>query len=227
MKKHMVIFGLLSVLMIAVLLVGCGGGGGAQTTSPGGVTTPVGTTTPGGGTPTSPSGGSLGQILGHASTYQSVYYEMVTTIPGQASMTIKYWMKGDKMRMEMADMGIITLMDMGERTMYYYTPATNTAMKMTYDDSQVPDEPGDILDYYPDIVGTEIFDGKECTVIEYGHAGESIKAWIWNETGFPVKMEVTSGGVTTTVVWRNFDFSNIPDSIFELPEGVEIMDFGL
>jgi hypothetical protein len=225
MKKGRIVLGIMVMLLIAVL-VGCGGGGGggdAQTTLPTGTTTPHTDKTP---TNTDTGGSSLNQILGQSTTYESVYYEMVSSVSGQGSMTMKYWMKGDKIRIEMVGMGTITLMDMAAKTMYYYTPATNTAIKMVYDITQEPDKPGEIIDYHPNIVGTEIFDGKECTVIEYSHGGVSAKAWIWNDTGFPVKMETTAAGVTTTVVWKNFDFSNIPDSMFELPEGVEVMEFG-
>jgi outer membrane lipoprotein-sorting protein len=236
MKKHIIVFGLLTVLLITTLLAGCGGGGGGtSTTTPGGVTTsPGGATTSPGGTTTSPvtttttvtTGDNLENIISQAASFPTVYYEMVSTISGTMTMTVKYWMKNRKVRAEMSDTGIITLMNMDTHTMYMYTPATNTAVKMVYDASQVPGNPNQILDYTPNVVGTETIDGKVCTIIEYNYGQASVKTWIWNDKGYPVRMETTSNGVTSVVEWRNFNFSDIDDSMFELPEGVEIIDMG-
>jgi hypothetical protein len=231
MKKHIIIFGLLAVLLITTLLAGCGGGGVQTTTTPGGqTTTPGGTTTsPIGGT-TSPTTSAttvtttnLEDIINQAGSFPTVRYDMITTFSGQ-TITMKYWMKNKKIRVEMPDTGIITFMNMETHTMYMYTEATNTAIKMVYDESQAPENPNQILDYTPNVVGTETIDGKECTIIEYNYQGTNVKTWIWNDHGYPVKMETTTNGVTSVVEWKNFDFSDIPDSMFELPDGVEIID---
>jgi outer membrane lipoprotein-sorting protein len=236
MKKHIMIFGLLTVLLITTLLAGCGGGGGgASTTTPGGATTsPGGATTSPGGATTSPvtttttvtTGDNLDEIIGQAAAFPTVRYDMITTVSGQMTMTVKYWMKNKKVRAEMPDTGVITLMDMDAHTMYMYTPATNTAIKIVYNTSQAPENPNQILDYTPNIVGTETIDGKVCTVIEYNYTQANVKTWIWNDKGYPVRMESTSNGVTSIVEWKNFDFSDIADSMFELPEGVEVIDVG-
>ena len=39
-----------------------------------------------------------------------------------------------------------------------------------------------------------------------------------------MKVEVTTAQGTMTVEYKNIDFSNIPDSEFELPPGVQIME---
>ncbi len=206
MKKHVITFGLLTVLLITTLLVGCGGGGGGQTT-------------------TTTTSKSLSDILHQAGSFPTVYYEIVTTT-NQIKMTIKYWMKNKKIRTEMPDSGVITFMDMEAHTMYMYNEATKTAIKMTYDPGQAPENPNQILEYTPNIVGTETIDEKNCTVIEYHYQGTNVKTWIWNDYGYPVRMETTTNGVTSVVEWKNFDFSDIADSMFELPEGVEVIDMG-
>ncbi len=242
MKKHIVIFGLLAILLIPALLVGCGGGvGSTQTSSTSIATTPSGTTTHTTSATASPSetsaaptsvttttsapSNNLNQILGEAANFPTVKYDMITTVSGQ-TITMTYWMKNKKIRMEMPDMGIITFMDMNEQTMYMYYPDQNMAIKMTFDASKAPENPSDILENSPKIVGTETIDGKVCTIIEYNSPEANVKTWIWNDKGFPVKMESTAGGVESTVLWKNFDFSDIPDSMFELPEGAQIMEIG-
>ena len=75
------------------------------------------------------------------------------------------------------------------------------------------------------VLGTETVDGKSTTVIEYSFStlGKSttVKTWIWNEKGIPLKMEsvTETGNVVTTVntEYKNFVFEDIPDSMFELP----------
>jgi outer membrane lipoprotein-sorting protein len=103
------------------------------------------------------------------------------------------------------------------------------ATKTTLNTSMVPSSPiqavSSILDYSPLVSGTETIDGKVCKVITYDDTGAgSMKMWIWEEKGLPLKMEMTSSnGDKTTIDYTNIDFSDIPDSIFELPEGVQII----
>jgi outer membrane lipoprotein-sorting protein len=64
-------------------------------------------------------------------------------------------------------------------------------------------------------------------VVEYTVPAEqtTVKMWIWKEYGFPIRAEMTTSAGTTIAEYRNLDFSDIPDSLFELPPGVEIMEF--
>jgi hypothetical protein len=238
MKKHTVIFALLAILLIAILLAGCGGGGDTQTTSTTGTTTsPTGTTTSPTGTTTSPTvttttpaettptntGIPLSQTLGLAAKYPTVKYDMITTVTNMEAVTVKYWIKNQKIRIESESYHMILLMDFADQTMYMYLPAQNMATKMVFDANQAPEAPSTMLEYSPKIVGTETIDGETCTVIEYTYEQAITKTWIWNDKGFPLKMESSASGVTTTIEWKNFDFSDIPDSTFELPDGVQII----
>jgi outer membrane lipoprotein-sorting protein len=78
--------------------------------------------------------------------------------------------------------------------------------------------------YHPQTTGTETIDGKLCLVVEYTVQGLSTKAWIWQEYGFPLKVVTETAQGTTMVEYKNIDFSGIPDSEFQLPPGVQIMD---
>jgi len=112
--------------------------------------------------------------------------------------------------------------------MYMYLPEQSMAMKM--DLAQAPksatEEAGSILDYNPTVVGTETIDGKVCLVVEYTAEGATTKAWIWEEHGFPIRVEATTSEGTTIVEYKNIEFVDIPDSEFELPEGVQIIEPG-
>ena len=256
MKNGYLAVGLCLIVLMLILVSACGGGKSTTTTTSTATATttktatatktPTATTTK---TPTQTStatktatptptsgggaGGSLSDILGKAANIASMKYEMSITAPGSETIEASIWQKMPKMREEMTMQGTTTVIifDMDEKIMYTYMPDQNIAMKTTLNTSMIPEgNAGDtskILDYNPTIVGTETIDGKSCTVITWDIPGSgSMKEWVWTDKGFPLKMETTANGKTTVIEFKNIDFSNIPDSVFELPEGVQIIESG-
>lgn len=241
MKK----FGILLIAVIALLsivAVACGGGEEATPTptkAPGVTATPGATAAPGATAtpeatagPTSPAqpSGELGAILGKASNIDSVSYDMVMTGTGMPSSTTKIWLKNkaQKMRTETTVQGqtSIMLIDRVSEVAYTYMPEQNLAIKM--DLSTAPESPLESTEgvegYDPTVIGTETYDGKECLVVEYTTEGAQTKMWLWKQYGFPVKTVTTTADGTITVEYKNIDFGPIPDSVFELPAGVQIMN---
>lgn len=187
------------------------------TTMPPTTTPPITTTT----------GETLGEILGRSAGITSVKYDMLVTSPGVETITTKVWIKNNKMRMEMTAEGqlIITLLDMDAQTMYLYYPDQNMAMKVTYEPTEsAMEEAQSITDYNPTIIGTETMDGKVCLVVEYNIEGQAVKMWIWKDKGFPIRVEMATTEGTIVVEYKNIEFVDIPDSTFQLPEGVEIIE---
>ena len=177
--------------------------------------------------PPTTTGETLGEILGHAAGISSVKYDMLVTSPDSQTMTSRMWIKNNKMRVEMDVEGqtMITLLDMDAQTMYLYYPDQNMAMRVSYEPTEsAMDEAQSIPDYNPTIIGTETLDGKVCLVVEYTVEGATVKMWIWKEYGFPIRVEMTTNEGKTVIEYKNIEFTDIPDSMFELPEGVEIID---
>ena len=176
----------------------------------------------------SDEGTSLSDLFGKAESIDSVKYDMVMTAPGEPSVTSTVWVKGDNRRMEMTAEGqkMITIINGDKQEMYMYYPGENMAMKMDF--GQAPEsaveEAASIEQYNPTVIGTETIDGKLCTVVEYASPEGSAKMWIWQKHGFPIRMEMTTPEGTLRVEFKNVDFGDIPDSTFELPADVEIMD---
>jgi len=147
-------------------------------------------------------------------------------------MTQKIYLKKNRMRADSTANGMtfIMLVDTDKQTIYQYQPAQKTATKIDFSKSPKPvtDAVKTLMNNNPTIIGTETVDGKVCLVIQYTSATEgTVKMWLWKDRGFPVKMETTgSTGGTITVLNTNFDFSDIPDSTFDLPAGVTITDLG-
>ena len=175
---------------------------------------------------------SLTEIFGKAKEISSLKYDMVVTAPGETAETVKMWRKGNKMRMEGSFEGesIIYLMDADNQLAYMYFSTENTAMKISLGEVQesVGESPTEqsesVMQYNPTTLGTEILDGKSCLVIKYTTATEEVKMWTWTKYGLPIRTESTTDDGTLIVELKNIDLSAIPDSMFELPAGAQIMD---
>jgi hypothetical protein len=241
-NKHLFILVFL-IIVLALVLPSCGGSksattstktaavtttASAKTTSP--TSSSTKTTSP--ATTTTAAGGSLSDILGKGADISTISYDMSMTVAGQNIIT-KVYQKNQKIRedMTMSGMTFIIIFNMDENVMYMYYPDQKMAMKQALDPSQIPqgstEDTDAILNYNPTVVGTETIDGKVCTVITYDMPGEgSVKTWIWNDKGFPLRMEMNTSAGNTTIEFTNVDFSDIPDSMFQLPSDVTIQDMG-
>lgn len=174
---------------------------------------------------------SLTEILAKTKDIVSVKYDILATQAGEPTMLIKVWLKAKKLRTEMVVEGhrVIYLMDSDEQLAYAYSPEENMAVKMNFADVQegeegysaVVDEPESVVSSDSVIVGREVMDGKNCLVIE--NSTKTEKGWIWEEYGLLIRMELTTDeGIDITEI-KNIEFGDIPDSIFELPAGVQVM----
>jgi outer membrane lipoprotein-sorting protein len=76
------------------------------------------------------------------------------------------------------------------------------------------------------IIGHENIIGEECTIFEVVMVdGTNQKVWFVTDKGYILKIEVKTPEGTTTVEFSDIDFSpSIPDSVFVIPEGVQIQD---
>lgn len=228
---------IISLALIAVMVLGCislaacggGGGGGAEQDNGGGEQANGGGEQDNGGDEGA-SGETLEDILGLGAGIDSVYYDMVITTPGAPQMTTKMWLKQNKMKTEttVEEQTAITIYDGDAGVMYVYMPEENMAYKMTYDPTTTEsavEESQSIINYDYHELGTETIDGKECLVVEYTYEQTTTKVWIWKEHGFPIKTETTTAEGTFIVEYKNISFDDILDSEFELPAGVEIIEY--
>lgn len=241
-KSRVVLVSMALVLMLALVitLVGCGGGGTSPTATPTGTSTgptttatktPAATQAP---TSTSTSGDTLADIFGGGKNLGDVQFDMVMSSPQlpQAQTSTVYYKSfgsttGFKSRTETTQGGVtqITLVDYSAQTAYFWTEGQNIAYKMDF--SQVasgnPTENGDQI--HPTHVGTATVDGHPCDIWQWTYQGTSEKMWIWTAKSFPVKMEATISGVTTTIEYQNIVFGTLSDSLFQLPPGVTVTTF--
>jgi hypothetical protein len=171
---------------------------------------------------TAATGNGLSDLIGKAASV-SYYYCEVNMTSGADTSNMKEWIKTGnpaKMRMEVAAVGQTTDIIYDGQNYYMYMPAANMAYQMSVASAQQytsnSGNTSSLSQYNPVLVGPDTVNGMACTVYQYTVQGISTKIWIWNQYGLPVKMVSD----TTTIVYSNYSFSAIDDSMFQLPAGV-------
>jgi hypothetical protein len=231
MKKQLLMVGIVGITLAAVLIIV---GVSAYTQQNSSADESNIETTP-------PTAESLQTILEKAETIESMYYEITVSIRmpqvGTQVATMKIWQEKPYFKEQITSVtaGItntIVVIQRPEGTYIYdaaqgkYVLTTNIPSYVTslqYLDSKMIKDllnNQSITDFETDII-----DGKKATVIEYtlpiiGENLMTIKIWIWNEKGVPLKafIDMTMEEITMTMdfVFSNYSFSDIPDSTFNV-----------
>ena len=171
---------------------------------------------------TAATGNGLSDLIGKAASV-SYYYCEVNMTSGTDTSNMKEWIKTGnpaKIRMEVAAVGQTTDIIYDGQNYYMYLPAANMAYQMSVASAQQytanSGDTSSLTQYNPVLVGPDTVNGMACTVYQYTIQGVSTKIWIWNQYGLPVQMVSD----TITIVYSNYSFSAIDDSMFQLPAGV-------
>jgi hypothetical protein len=160
-------------------------------------------------------------------------FDQVTTIGGQTT-TGSMATKNGKVRTEATVMGqqMTILVDPGQKTAYMWTSGSNQAMKLSLEQYEAQSgnapDPADLSASIAQgrLVGTETVDGQPCDVYESVEGTTTVKTWVAKSNGFPVKSEVTTPQGVIKSEFKNVKVGGVPDSLFELPAGMEIVDMG-
>lgn len=211
------------LLLGAVVLIGAGCGGQKATEE---------------GLTTGPDGEeevSVSEVLDKAQNLKGYSFEVKVTSSEQGTMTSKMWIEGANMRWEGNVEGEQVVYIIGDegKTAYVYMPSQNMAIEQNLSETKgaIGDAPHEeasmIAQLGLETSETKTWDGKNCLVVKVvSETGDETKWWIWKEYGIPVKTEITShaGEVIVTELY-NLEVGDIDDSVFELPEGVQIMQY--
>lgn len=178
-------------------------------------------------TDTTATSQTLSEVLARTAEIVSVRYDTQVTRPGTSSFTMRTWVENNKVKIRKPEEGeiVIILIDNDAQTVYRFVPSQNTATRMPYPSPArtAIEDAESILNYNPEFTGTETIDGKSCLVIEYLVSGAPTKMWLWQDYGLPLRVETTVPAGIAIVETSNIDFAHIPDSTFELPAGVQII----
>ena len=175
---------------------------------------------------------TIEEIVGQLGGVSSVSYELEITY-SEGTGNAKWWYEDNKARVEMESEGnnVVMIIDNDAGTSYMYSPDTKQGTKSDIgeeEEQSIVDQVEDMQNYQTTILGSETVDGKSCMVVMYTFVEEGVetqtKCWIWKKHGITLRMESTTGGVTTVTETKNIDFSDIPDSMFEVPDDIDIID---
>ena len=184
---------------------------------------------------------SIQAILSKADTIKSMYYQIDATITmpqyGAQTLTMKIWQEKPYLKEDITSQtaGITTTLSVIVRPegVYIY----NTAQGKYVLTAEVPSYVTSLQYLDPKMIKdllnnqsitdfeTEIIDGKLTTVIEYnmsllGENQMTMKIWIWNEKGVPLKAYMTMSmedfTMTMDYVFSHYSFADIPDSTFNV-----------
>jgi outer membrane lipoprotein-sorting protein len=256
MMKRYAVLGMIIALVVSITAIGCSSSKSTthqstptHTAAPTQIATPTATATP----TTEPT-----ETPGEVSELPANYKFFVTWSSDDNSGQMQYWIKGEKWNtaMNITSEGTETEMMMlydGQFT-YVYMPAADPtpAMVIKYLSSEAVINPGAAFsqqfqdDYYGDVSdatmlagfeaacsggasndGPETVNGTPCTIFTCHSEDGVSRIWI-SDSGWPVKVETTIDGKTTTVEYSDIEFNaDIADSMFDInamAPGVPITD---
>ena len=164
----------------------------------------------------------------------SVSYDQKTT-QGRQVTTGTVSMKDEMFRMDTTAEGQTMAIIRNASGTYTYMPAEGMAMKLAaLNPSQQPVEGAeDYLQYLTqrqaEKIGNETVDGHACDIYRFNdpETKGTVTAWVWTEKRFPLKLEFDGAKGKMLMEFQNIQLgAKIPDSHFELPSGVQVMDMG-
>lgn len=228
--KSRYVFILISLLIFVTLVLSACGGGESNTSNPRTSNPATTSSSKTMSSSTAIASGSVTDLLNKGANLGPVKFDMQVIVSDVVTLTATVYQKNKKMRQEMTigSTKKIMFFDLGNNIMYSYLPSDGTALKSALNKLMLPlgntTDPSSLLQLNPKIIGAETVDCKACTIITYEVTGfGTYKAWIWNDKGFPLKVDGLTTNGPSTMVYSNVDFSDIPDSTFDLPANATVI----
>ena len=164
----------------------------------------------------------------------SVMYDQTVT-QGSRVMTGKVAVKDELFRMDATVDGQEAVTLRNASGTYTYLPKEGMAMKTPkLNPAQQPVQHSDnyqqyLQEHHAERIGTDTIDGHHCDIYRFTDPAiqGTATAWVWTEKQFPVKMEIDGPDGKTVVELTHLQLGvAVPDSAFQLPAGVQVMDMG-
>ena len=151
---------------------------------------------------------------------------------GDQTIRSRWLVKNGRVRIETDATGkkVVSIGDPSSNTGYVWTEGESRAMKMSYE--QFQEEVGSVPDpqelsrdaMQGEAAGADNVDGQACDVYEIVGSAAALRIWVSRSNGFPVRSEITSAEGTVTTEFQNVRRGNVPESAFELPPGMQVVD---
>jgi hypothetical protein len=170
-------------------------------------------------------------ILTKGREVESLVYDVTMYKFGEV-FSLKFWQKGEKMRMDASFQGrtMINLWDKEEEVGYVYTAGDSKATKIEAQQavdifySSIKEWVKEAL-YHDVIVKKKDFlEEKECFVLNYKKNEREVEMWIVEDVGLPIKITSQEEWGDLEIFIENIEISDIPDSVFSLPSNMEVTE---
>jgi hypothetical protein len=170
-------------------------------------------------------------VLVKSREIESLVYD-VTMKKFAEDFSLKFWEKGENMRMDVLFKGrtMINLWNEEEESGYLYTAGDTTATKISEEQakdiftSSIKQWVEDSLYYDLVVVKKEKVDDKDCLLLKYETEEGEVSMWVWEEHGLPIKIVSEEEWGVVEILVENIEINDIPDVIFQLPLGTKITE---
>ncbi len=172
----------------------------------------------------------LGDVMGSftmPSSFVMTVKESEAEAAGEAGQTMTFKMDGARaarMRMqeESAEGTEVMILDFENGVMLSYNTGSGHGFKFPIGEEEVEEVPAPWEDYDPEhkVLGGETIDGVDCWIVEVTSDEGPGKMWIGKQDGLMRKAEAPDGMAVFTIT----EVDSVPDSAFEVPEGIELSD---
>lgn len=176
---------------------------------------------------------SPGDILARSRQVPNLYCEYAIKPDDSDALTGRMWIQDYNLRSEMLDSRgkatTVLIRSSASGAGYMFSPGQKEAVKAT--ELQPQDEINPIrsaavlANKNLTVIGRENMEGKPCLVVQYQQDEATIRVWVWEEKGLPIREENTYDKHTTVVEYTNFRFDTIADHQFQLPAGIKVVNY--
>lgn len=240
MKKSKGLILALSMLIVSILMVGCG----STDADPGYVVNdkPVPEETPTPEKELEPTieveteetedENNAADLISDNLEVDSYYYEYVVSINGAEQVGFKIWSYDNRIRFEGGMEGEMFYLDYNKNEGYLYMPAEKTMLKMPLESidnewdspfimtADIDDSALSGMNY----IGDENLDGKTCAVYEYESSEGKITYYIWKDEGIVIRMKMEmDGGSTYEYYFKDLKINENFEMELEIPDDVQII----
>ncbi|HCF49478.1 MAG TPA: hypothetical protein DER60_04305 [Syntrophomonas sp.] len=173
---------------------------------------------------------SLAEILAQGKNHPGVYCEFAVKPDEGSVLQGKLWIAGNNLRSETIDAGsqsTAIFIRNSKGYNYMFTSGDEQAIKVTDEQPAEDINPVhsiDNVDENTQPLGKEVLDGKNCVVVQYKQDEVDNRIWLWEDHGLPIRIESTYNNSTTVMEYSNYKFEALPESLFELPSGMKVME---
>jgi outer membrane lipoprotein-sorting protein len=164
----------------------------------------------------------------------SAAFDQTVSVDGDDSRS-KVMIKDASFRVELEAPGARSIIIRNPKGIFSYLPEEGKAMRLP---ALAPAQrPLDVEGYASRLrrmqavkIGEEIVQGHPCDIYEFADqeaGGAATKAWVRQQRGFPVRIEVEQPDGLMVVELSNIQLdAELDDALFELPAGVDVMELG-